>query len=111
MQPTSCIYSLSLSGADNPSSRYQSPDFASRHAAEWFHIRTEKPCYQSQLLPLLMMSRVVYAERWVVCDSALHSQHIPCGCHGGEPSHALHIRGYQKYLSLAVKSVSLTSVL
>ena len=77
VQPTSSVHTLSLRGADNPSSRYQSPDFASRHAAEWFPIRTAKPCYQSQLLPLLMMSRVVYAERWGVCDSALlsHTSH------------------------------------
>jgi hypothetical protein len=27
------------------------PGFASGHAAEWFHISTEKLCYQSQFLP------------------------------------------------------------
>ena len=32
------------------------PGFASRHAAEWFPIRTEKPCYQSQLFPLHRVS-------------------------------------------------------
>ena len=35
------------------------PGFASRHVAEWFHIRIEKPCYQSQLFPLQRVSRVV----------------------------------------------------
>src|SRR5262245_13941433 len=40
--PPSSIYALSVSGADPPASRYQSPGFASRHVAEWFYRRTER---------------------------------------------------------------------
>src|SRR5215471_21861868 len=37
--------------------------FAFRHVAAWFHIRTEKLCYQSQLFPPHRVSRVVYTKR------------------------------------------------
>lgn len=37
--------------------------FASGHAAEWFHRRTEKLWYQSQLLTLHRVSRDVYMKR------------------------------------------------
>ena len=56
------------------------PDFASRHAAEWVHIRTEKLCYQSQLLPLLRMSRVVYATRWVFATVPFSPNTPQAGC-------------------------------
>jgi hypothetical protein len=79
-----------------PLSGISPPAFASRHRAEWFHIRTAKLCYQSQLLPLFRMSRVVYTQRWVFCDRVLLSQHTACKFYGGELSHALHIVGYPK---------------
>src|SRR5215467_783979 len=37
--------------------------FAFRHVAAWFHIRTEKLCYQSQLFTLHRVSRIVYTKR------------------------------------------------
>jgi hypothetical protein len=37
--------------------------FAFRHVAVWFHIRTEKRCYQSQLFTLHRVSRIVYTKR------------------------------------------------
>jgi hypothetical protein len=46
-----------------PLSGISLPDFASRHVAEWFHIRTEKLYYQSQLFTLQMVSRFVYIKR------------------------------------------------
>ena len=38
--------SVTPTGSDNPSSRYHPLRFASGHAAEWFHRRTERLCYQ-----------------------------------------------------------------
>jgi hypothetical protein len=34
-------------------------NFASRHATEWFHRRTEKRCYQSQVFPHQRVSSIV----------------------------------------------------
>ena len=52
-----------MRGVDNPAPGISLPGFASQYAAAWFHIRTEKLGYRSQLFTLQWVSRVVYIKR------------------------------------------------
>jgi hypothetical protein len=53
-------------------------NFASRHAAEWFHISREKLCYQSQFLPPSQVAiTLVYRHSHLsITTSYRHS--LPC---------------------------------
>jgi hypothetical protein len=46
--------------------------FASRHVEQWFHRRTDKLCYQSQMFTLQRVSRVVYIKRVFNIDNSDH---------------------------------------
>jgi hypothetical protein len=81
-------------------------NFASRRAAEWFHIRTEKLCYQSQFpigLSELSIENVRFLLTILVKEktsifrySALLAQPTTFEFHGGAPGHALHKARYPK---------------
>ena len=62
--------------------------FASGHVVEWFHIRTEKLCYQSQLFTLQRISRAVYIKGW-----------YPCIWHGRRSTLVQQIKQDEVYLS------------
>jgi hypothetical protein len=61
------------------------PDFASRHAAAWFHISPEKRCYQTQVFTLHKVSRVIYIKRsFSISNTPVSSIRTDFHAKGGE---------------------------